>query len=134
MGDKGFQVPDEDAPPYDYKPAIQDPPHINKTPGSGDNLHIGVFKNSINRLSKTTVALIAGVIAVLIVAGTVVLTLYHEYSRQWRSHKPFRHISFFSIHAYIRLVIQFKHQQFHQFYFDQHRHAPMHKRRPLWWY
>lgn len=73
MGDKGFQVPDEDAPPYDYKPAIQDPPHINKTPGSGDNLHIGVFKNSINRLSKTTVALIAGVIAVLIVAGTVVL-------------------------------------------------------------
>lgn len=73
MGDKGFQVPEEDAPPYDYKPDIQDPPHIDERPGGGDNLHIGVFKNSNNRLSKTTVALIAGVISVLIVAGTVVL-------------------------------------------------------------
>lgn len=84
MGDKGFQVPEENAPAYEL--AIQDPPDINERSGGGDNVHIGVLKYSINRLSKTTIAWISGVIAVLIVAGAVVLCIL--FTRPSQSSQP----------------------------------------------
>lgn len=73
MDEKAFPVgTDQDAPAY-YEMAIPDPPSIVDKPGGGDNVRIGVIKYSLNRLSKTTVSLVAGVVAVLIIAAAVVL-------------------------------------------------------------
>ncbi|ROW05704.1 hypothetical protein VMCG_05213 [Cytospora schulzeri] len=68
MDGKGF--PDEDAPAYELP--FQAPPTPDRT-GGGNNLHIGVLRYSINRMSRTTVALISGVVALLIIAAAVVL-------------------------------------------------------------